>query len=156
MQLRSGATADAEAIAALIASFQSELTDRPDGAGAELYLASVSSEAERSYLDSDRYSYIVAERDGAMVGFISLRDANHIFHLFVARQHQRKGVARRLWREARAQTAKALGPRHFTVNSSLLAVPVYRAFGFEPAGEVASVHGISFLPMRLTARENEA
>ena len=65
MKLRPGTTSDANAIAELIGSFQSELTDHPNGAGAEQFLASVSSEAERSYLESERYSYIVAERDGA-------------------------------------------------------------------------------------------
>jgi hypothetical protein len=50
MEFRAGSPADAEAIAGLIASFQSELTDDPSGAGAEEYLASVSVQAEREYL----------------------------------------------------------------------------------------------------------
>lgn len=153
MKLRPGTTADAEAIARLIASFQPELTDHPDGSGAEQYLDSVSSRSERAYLESDRYSYIVAEHEGMLLGFIALRDGNHIFHMFVVRQHQRRGIARRLWQETQASVHKDATPRQFTVNSSLLAVPVYRAFGFEPVGEVVSVHGISFLPMRLTQNE---
>jgi hypothetical protein len=40
------------------------------------------------------------------------------------------------------------GPLRFTVSSSPGAVPVYRAFGFVPMGEVASMHGISYRPMR--------
>ena len=47
MEIRYGSPSDAEAIARLIASFQSELTDDPSGAGAEAYLASVSVKAER-------------------------------------------------------------------------------------------------------------
>ncbi len=47
MEFRAGSSQDAEAIAGLIASFQSELTDDPSGAGAEEYLASVSVWAER-------------------------------------------------------------------------------------------------------------
>lgn len=149
MTLRPGTPADAEAIAGLIASFQPELTNHPDGAGAEQFFASVSIAAERGYLASPRYAYIVAEDAGAMLGFIALRDAGHLFHLFVARPHQRRGVARRLWQQAQARSRETSGARRFTVNSSLGAVAVYRAFGFEPAGEVVSVHGISFLPMRL-------
>jgi GNAT superfamily N-acetyltransferase len=156
MKLRTGTTSDAQAIASLIASFQPELTDHPDGAGAQEYIESVSSQAERGYLESGRYSYIVAEHEEALLGFIALRDVSHVFHLFVARQHQRAGVARLLWQAAKAQALESSAPGQFTVNSSLAAVPVYRAFGFEPAGEVVSVHGISFLPMRLTARANEA
>ena len=54
MEFRLGSPPDAEAIAGLIASFQSELTDDPSGAGAEEYLASVSVQAEREYLASER------------------------------------------------------------------------------------------------------
>jgi hypothetical protein len=39
MEFRAGSPADAEAIAGLIASFQSELTDDPSGAGAEAYIS---------------------------------------------------------------------------------------------------------------------
>ena len=60
MEFRAGSSQDAEAIAGLIASFQSELTDDPSGAGAEEYLASVSVRAEREYLASARYRYLLA------------------------------------------------------------------------------------------------
>lgn len=146
--VRSGMVDDADAIADLIASFQREITDDPSGAGAEHYLASVSAQAERGYLASSRYVYRVAEQGGVLVGFIALRDLSHVFHLFVARSNHRTGLARRLWADARAR-ALASGASRFTVNSSLGAVQVYRAFGFVPTGEVASVHGISYLPMRL-------
>lgn len=152
MQLRPGTIADAEYCASLIASFQREITIHPDGAGAEEYLAAVSLQAEKTYLTSSRYLFIVAEDGHGPSGFIALRDATHVFHLFVAREHQRQGVARRLWQEAMAQTLQSARTRHFTVNSSLGAVAAYRAFGFEPAGEVTSVHGISFLPMRLAVQ----
>ena len=156
MKLRPGRPGDAEAITALIASFRSEITDSPNGAGAEQYLASVSLEAECGYLQSARYSYLVAERAAAMIGFIALRDVSHVFHLFVQRQHQRSGVARQLWEHVKAQVLQSAAPSQFTVNSSLQAVPVYRSFGFEPTGEVVSMHGISFLPMRLVVLKNEA
>jgi len=60
MEFRAGSPADAGAIVGLIASFQSELTDDPSGAGAEKYLASVSLKAEREYLASERYGYLLA------------------------------------------------------------------------------------------------
>lgn len=49
MDIRVGSPSDAEAVAGLIASFQSELIDDPSGAGAERFLASVSVQAEREY-----------------------------------------------------------------------------------------------------------
>lgn len=153
MNLRLGTPTDAEAIATLIACFQREMTTDPDGAGAEHFLASVSIEAERTYLESSRYSFTVAEDDNALLGFIALRDVSHVFHLFVAREHHRKGIAWRLWLDARARALETAAPTRFTVNSSLGAVAAYRAFGFEPAGEVRSMHGISFLPMRLAVAQ---
>jgi len=151
MDFRVGAPQDAEAIAELIASFQSELTDDPSGTGAEEYIASVSVGAEREYLASGRYRYLLAYSDSQLAGFIAIRDGSHLFHLFVERSHQRRGIARRLWERALRELCPSNSDGDFTVNSSLSAVPVYHAFGFVPAGPIQSMHGISFLPMRRPA-----
>jgi len=151
MEFRAGSPADAEAIAGLIASFQSDLTDDPSGAGAEEYLASVSVEAEREYLASERYQYLLAYSNSRLAGFIAIRDGSHLFHLFVERSHQRQGIARRLWKRAFEESCAPSSDGCFTVNSSLSAVPVYQAFGFTPAGSIRRMHGISFLPMKRPA-----
>lgn len=151
MEFRKGSPTDAEAIADLIASFQSELTDDPSGAGAEEFLGSVSLLAEREYLASERYRYLLAYSDSQLTGFIAIRDGCHLFHLFVERSHQRQGVARQLWERALRELCSAGTDGSYTVNSSLSAVPVYQAFGFVPAGSIQSKHGISFLPMRRPA-----
>jgi GNAT superfamily N-acetyltransferase len=148
MEFRPGSPQDAEAIAGLIASFQRELTDDPSGAGAEEYLASVSVQAEREYLASERYRYLLAYSDSQLAGFIAIRDGSHLFHLFVERSHQRQGIARRLWERVLRELCTHSSNGAFTVNSSLAAVPVYQALGFVPAGSIQSMHGISFLPMR--------
>lgn len=151
MEFRAGLPADAEAIAGLIASFQSELTDDPSGAGAERYLAAVSVQAEREYLSSERYRYLLAYADSELAGFIAIRDGTHVFHLFVERSHQQQGIARRLWERALEELCAVGTDGVVTVNSSLSAVPMYEAFGFAPAGAMQSMHGISFLPMRRPA-----
>ena len=151
MEFRTGSPADAEAIADLISSFQSELTDDSSGAGAEEYLVSVSVHAEREYLASERYGYLLAYSESQLAGFIAIRDGSHLFHLFVERSRQRQGIARRLWERALEELCASGGTRGFTVNSSLSAVPVYQAFGFVPVGPIQSMHGISFLPMRRPA-----
>jgi len=148
VKIRSGSPSDAEAIARLIASFQCELTDDPSGAGAETYLASVSVEAEREYLASTRYRYLLAYAGSKLAGFIAIRDGSHLFHLFVERAHHGQGLARRLWEQALRELGVPGSRGAFTVNSSLLAVPVYRALGFVPSGSTKSVDGISFLPMQ--------
>src|SRR5262245_50301752 len=129
MEFRAGSPADAEAIADLIASFQSELTDDPSGAGAEEYLVSVSVQAEREYLGSERYRYVLAYSDSRLAGFIAIRDGSHLFHLFVERSYQRQGIARRLWERALEELCAPSSNGTLTVNSSLFAVPVYQAFG---------------------------
>jgi GNAT superfamily N-acetyltransferase len=148
MEFRAGSPADAEAIAGLIASFQGELTDDPSGVGAEQYLASVSVQAERVYLGSERYRYLLAYSDSQLAGFIAIRDGSHLFHLFVGRSHQGQGIARSLWERALKELCARAIDGGFTINSSLSAVPVYRAFGFVPAGPIQRMHGFSFLPMR--------
>lgn len=151
MQFRAGSSSDAQAIADLIASFQRELTDDPSGAGAEEYLASVSVQAERDYLASARYGYLLAFEGSQLAGFIAIRDGSHLFHLFVDRTHQSRGLARELWQQALRELCTPNSEGLFTVNSSLSAVPVYKAFGFAPTGSIRSAHGISFLPMRRPA-----
>jgi len=149
MNYRRGVPADAENIAALIASFQRELTDDPSGTGAEQYLASVTVDAECKYLLSDRYFYTLAIAEIGLAGFIAIRDRSHIFHLFVSKPFQAIGLARRLWTLASMPEDATIAPPRYTVNSSLNAVPVYKALGFVPTSGIAHVHGISFLPMQL-------
>ena len=153
--LRAGTPDDAAAIAALIASYADDLV--LDRAQAAPYLASVSEEAERGYLASPRYRYVVAEVVGiddrpdagrrGLAGFIAMRDTTHLFHLFVERSWHRRGLARVLWSHVRGEIDAAQPPRRHTVNSSLMAVPVYRAFGFAEIGPVMHGHGIAYVPM---------
>ena len=155
MNIRSATPADARSLAELIASFQSTLTLEPSGVGAEQYVASVSEEAERQYLESPRYTYFVTEHEGEVLGFVAMRDRTHLFHLFVRAEYQRQGIASSLWRHAREHAVRAGEPCVFTVNSSLNAVVVYERFGFVPSGAEVQAHGIAFLPMRL-ALKNDA
>ncbi len=148
INLRMAAPSDAESISALIMSFQPLLTVDPSGRGADEFFASVSSQAERSYIESARYDYTVAEHGGALVGVVAVRDNNHLFHLFVAAPHQRAGIARMLWNHARERARQRGNPGRFTVNASLIAVEAYERLGFRRCGDVAQAHGIAFVPMR--------
>ena len=149
MIFRAARDSDAEAISELILSFRQEYMLDPSGRGAEEFLASVSVEAERGYIGSTRYYYLLAEAEGKIVGVIALRDRTHVFRLFVVRALQGKGLARELWRRACQAVVQAGQPLEFTVNSSQMAVPVYRRFGFEQCSPPVEMHGITFVPMRL-------
>lgn len=154
MNIRPGTPADASSIAALIRSFRALFTTDPRGAGAGEFLESVSETAERQYLESSRYDYFIAERSGEVLGFVALRDKTHLFHLFVASKYQRQGIAGILWSHARERAIRDGNAVGFTVNSSLNAVGVYKTFGFVADGPVAKIHGVAFLPMRLSVQHD--
>jgi GNAT superfamily N-acetyltransferase len=154
MIFRRASPEDAGAVSGLIVSFLNALTVDPNGTGAEQFLASVSTEAEESYILSDRYHYLVAEAEGDLAGFIAMQDKTHVFHLFVSPKYQRRGLARELWQKARDAAGPHDVAREFTVNSSLLAVPVYERFGFERVAAPVQKHGVSFVRMRYAAGAN--
>lgn len=149
MIFRRASVDDAEAISSLICSFQPSLTLDPSGRGAEEFLASVSADAERSYICSDRFHYLIAEVDGSLAGFIAVRDRTHLFHLFVEAKFQRQGLAGELWSRAHAAACQTGPARAFTVNATPQAAPVYQRFGFEQCSPLVETHGIAFIPMRL-------
>lgn len=152
MKVEIGSPSDAEAISALVIELSEPFYLSPSRAGAEPFIASVSPEAERTYLSASNFSFHVARSESGLAGVVALRDNSHLFHLFVAKAFQGKRLASRLWNIAKAEALRAGNPGEFTVNSSLNAVPVYEKFGFVREGEVQHMHGISFQPMRLSGR----
>lgn len=141
---------DAEAISALILSLAPYFLVEPDRPeSAEAFLATLAPAAMAERLADDRYRYHVAEADGVLAGVVGVRDASHLYHLFVAEPFHGRGIAARLWDTARRQARAQGNPGRFTVNSSLYAIPVYERLGFV-ATDVRQVQdGVAFLPMRL-------
>jgi GNAT superfamily N-acetyltransferase len=141
--------ADADALSAILLSHRSTLTADPSGAGAEAFFERLSPAGLGGFIASPAFSYLVAWDDEVdrAVAFIGLREQRHVFHLFVARTHQGRGLGRRLWARARDEALRAGNPGGFTVNASLPSVPAYRAFGFVETGEPAVLNGLAFVPM---------
>jgi ribosomal protein S18 acetylase RimI-like enzyme len=150
MDFRAAGTEDADAISALIHCFAHEFLATPDGKGAERFFESVSVAAESEYIANPRYQYRVAFEDGVLAGFIAVRDRSHVFHLFVAHEFQRRSLATQLWQMAKTATTALGHIDAFTVNSSPFALPVYERFGFVKTGLQVEMHGICFVPMRLS------
>ncbi len=148
-EFRPARSNDASAISALIGRFTPDVVVNPDGSGAEEYLEAISESAEAGYISDPGYMFIVACHGPDLAGVIALRDRSHLFHLFVAPEHQRCGIATRLWELARAAALAKGKIAVFTVNSTLSALPVYERFGFLRTGPVTEAHGIRFVPMRL-------
>lgn len=151
--IRRAGTEDAAAISALAMSVAHYFTIEASGAGAEDFLASLSPDAIAGYVTSPRFHYLVAYRGEQLAGILAMRDVSHLFHLFVAPQMHRSGVAGSLW-QAASQAAIASGEvRAFTVNSSPFATVVYERFGFQAIGPRAQTKGIAYVPMRLALED---
>ena len=132
------------------------LTIDPTGAGAEEFFRRVSPEAITENIASSRFIHYVAEVDGIPIGYVSLRDNSHLFHLFVAVSHHGQGVGCSLWDHVRDHALRSGNPGTFTVNSSPNATAVYETFGFLRAGTRQEMHGIAFIPMRMQATASDA
>lgn len=148
--IRVAGVEDAEAISALILSLARYFLADPDDPGAAApFLATLDPPAMAQRLADERYRYHVAEADGALAGVVGVRDADHLYHLFVAEPFHGRGIGARLWDAAQRQARAQGNPGRFTVNSSLYAVPVYERMGFTAAEDRQVYDGIAFIPMRL-------
>jgi ribosomal protein S18 acetylase RimI-like enzyme len=97
-------------------------------------------------LASERFTNIIYELDRDIIGYISIEDNSHIYHLFVDRYHQGKGIARQLWSEVQ----KICPSSKYTVRSSMYAVPIYQKFGFIKSGIIGEKDGLNYQPMEFS------
>ena len=141
---------DAEDISVLLLSLANRCTLYPDMRGAERFLAGFAPDALRAVIAAPAYRYLAGWIDGGLAGVIALRDNAHLFHLFVAERFQGCRIASALWADIKAMALAEGNPGRFTVNSSMPAVPVYRAFGFRSNGDHKAADGIVYLPMLYT------
>jgi len=149
MEIRRAAPEDAEAISTLIQSVAHYFTLHPQGLGAEAFLQSIEPEAIRGYITAPNFLYYVGFVDHQLVGVVAVRDTTHLYHLFVGRAFQGRGLSRELWQHAKEAAIAAGNCRGFTVNSTPYAVPVYERFSFKATGPRVETHGIAFVPMEL-------
>jgi len=147
--IRKATPADASAIQSLVKSlahFYCKEPNLPIPAWLEdtLTLASFRGRLSDSEYDNRVMEVRTSEGKAELLGYIAMRGGSHLYHLFVAEEHQGKGYSTALW--------KALEEDHkqdaYTVRSSLNAVPVYRRLGFMPVGEVAEKDGIGYQVMK--------
>jgi len=147
IRVRPAEPAHAEPISQLIGSLAGYFLadpDRPQDAAA--FFESTTPQAIAGRLADPRYQYHVALAAGRLVGCAAIRDASHLYQLFVERGHQGAGLGRRLW-EISYQAAGC--PLSLTVNASLFAVPFYQHLGFAVTGSVVHKDGVAYQPMKL-------
>ncbi len=154
--IRTAQAEDAGAVSALLLSLANRCTLYPDMRGAERFLASLAPDALHAVIASPAYRYLTGWIDGSLAGVIALRDNSHLYHLFVADQFQGRKIASVLWTELKRLALEAGNPGRFTVNASVGAVPVYRAFGFRIHGDYVATKGIVYVPMRYAGKTRNA
>ncbi|WP_409526024.1 GNAT family N-acetyltransferase [Nitrincola sp. MINF-07-Sa-05] len=88
---------------------------------------------------------LVAECDGKLEGVVELKEGRHIAMLFVAPEHQKKGVGKKLLLSA-LDYAKV---DTVTVRASLSSVPAYKKYGFECSGATGESAGLIYQPMEI-------
>ena len=149
MQIRPIADTDIAAVAAMMRALSQEFIVHEGSAAAASSFVRENDEPDLRGFIGAGIMYHVAEKAGHIVGFIAVREQKHLFHMFVAKQHHRQGIAAALWKVARQAAMEAGNPGLFTVNSSNFAVPVYRAMGFVQTEPTQSKNGIFYNPMLL-------
>ena len=83
-----------------------------------------------------------------IIGVIATRETAHISLMFVEKSHQRKGIARQMFRVVAEEIKKDKNAVQITVNSSPYAVKVYERLGFVKTQEQQEKDGIVYIPMR--------
>ena len=144
--VRKANVADAEAIHALIEKLAPLFLQQIDFK----QLSSFKLEKYKEYLQCSQYHFYVASEFQQIVGVIALRDPAHLYHLYVAETHHRKGIAKKLWNHV-LQYQKSTHPDHkvMTVNASLNAVETYCKLGFERLADGhEKMNGLQFVPMK--------
>ena len=155
MQIRPLIETDFPAVARLLAVLTDEFIapeSTPEGVAA--FKRQHSEDGIRGFVAAGM-SYQVAEVDGAVAGFIGVRDSKHVFHLFVDKAHHKQGIARALWYVARDLAMKAGNPGVFTVNSSNYALPLYHSLGFVRTDVMQFKDGLYYNPMQFDGSARE-
>lgn len=97
-------------------------------------------------LSSDDFTNFVYVSNNIIVGYISVKNRKHLYHLFVSENHQGKGISKQLWQYANSMLGNSID----TVRSSIFAIPIYKKFGFKESSSPQVKDGIGFQPMELT------
>lgn len=146
--LRDAVAADAPAIAELLRPLAEKyIAAQFSARGRETLLATLTPERISANI-AGRYRYHVAEARGRLVGVVGMRDGRHLYHLFVAETHQRRGLARRLWELAIEACCETGDTGELTVNSSLYARGFYEKLGFVATSPEIEKDGVVFVPMK--------
>lgn len=146
MSIRKAVVTDAIEIKKLVASLSHYYLENSSASLPQWFSNTLEIAEFEQRLSSSEFIHYVYIQNNIIVGYIAIKVGSHVYHLFVSEACQGQGIARKLW----AWVETKLTARVITVRSSVYAVPVYKAFGFQASGLSASKEGIGFQAMELT------
>jgi len=150
MEIREAEKSDISQLTNLVSSLTSNFLDDPRGDAPFWLATTITHEAFQSRILSGEYLNYVYEEFNCIIGYISIKRNGHLYHLFVSKKSQGKGIARKLWEHAKLQCKCA---RYF-LRASRNAIPVYTHFGFTPTGPIETRDGVSFQPMEYNTKHD--
>lgn len=96
----------------------------------------------------------VAFIDSKLVGMIEIRDNKYISLLFVDKNHQGCGIAKKLFDISLKEIIRR-DPKldKFYVHASPYSIPIYKKMGFIETDNMQEENGIKYLPMEMTIKK---
>lgn len=155
MRIRAALLTDSKIISELISGLSAKfITGKFSPAGRAHLLSTMTPQAIEKFIQSG-YRYHVAEMDDRLVGVVAVKDGKHLYHLFVAEQYQRQGIAKKLWQLAMEECINNENTSEFTVNSSEYATDIYERLGFVARPGPRVKNGVVFFPMSLQVGQKD-
>ena len=139
---------DAEEISTLVASLSHFYLLNKQGSLPTWFCQTLTMAEFERRLSSDNYLNFAYRVKQNIVGYIAMKNKDHVYHLFVAENYQGRGIARQLWEHA----VNATQMTQYTVRASLYAIDTYKAFGFTISAEAANKDGMGYQPMQHNTR----
>ena len=97
----------------------------------------------KQQISSVEYEHFVYVIENKIVGFITIKNKNHLFHLFVDEKCHKKGISKKLWQ----YIEEHFDVLNMSVNASLFSIKTYESFGFKISGEQSEYLGLKYQPM---------
>jgi len=118
--------------------------------GIQTFRYFIREENMKGMVSSGEMVFFGAFEGSQLIGVIAMRSGFHISLLFVERQYQRRGVAKRLVRRGAAFCLEQNpGLRYITVNSSPKGKKAYEAMGFYELAQEQIRDGMRYTMMRI-------
>jgi len=147
MNIRKASQFDAEKISRLMKTSAKEfIINEFTATGKQFFLDSIQAHSISDFIACG-FRYLVAEKNNEVIAVIGMKNNNHLYHLFVAKEHHGKGISKILWEQIKKDCIEKFGINEFTVNSSNCAVSVYESFGFKRTDVMQEKDGVLFNPM---------